>query len=117
MNLDEFKIEYPNLFAKLPEDFLGVREILVVEHNYSDVDSDEATDLEPEDYNYYAYITEDLQDAIGRELVPTLVEKLDAVDEFDDFYAPESDLYGVQTELDEEGIAKIIYAILEEMVS
>jgi len=117
MNLDKFKIEYPNLFGKLPEDFLGVREILVVEHNYSDVDSDEPSDLEPDEYNYYAYVTEDLQDAIGRELMPALMERLDAVEEFDDFYAPESDLYGVQTELDELAIAKIIYDILEEMVS
>jgi len=63
------------------------------------------------------YVTEALQKVLGEEGMQKSIEKLDACDDFKNFYAHEGDIYGVMTTLDDDGIAKSILNIMEDRLS
>ncbi len=105
---------YPNLIAKIDEPVEEIRDLVVVDENYDDVDSDEFDIFDPEEYNFIAYVTERVQDVIGEEGMQRLIQKLENSAVFEDFYAPEIDMYGVKSEGDETDIAKKILALIEE---
>ncbi len=114
MTLDQLKINFPKLLSRLPEDMTQLRYILVIDENFNDVDSDEFDAIDPEDYNYLVYLTDLLQEAVGKELFATLPDKYANHQIFSDFYASQEDLYGVMTQEDEEGIARAILGEIEQ---
>ena len=116
MTIETIEQSYPKLFRKLPEDVSALRYLLVVDENYDDDDSDEFDAIDPEDFNYLVYVTETLQEAVGEESVVSLVKQLKVHKDIDEFYLSEIDLYGIQTNLNEEGIASMVLGTLEEIV-
>jgi hypothetical protein len=46
-----------------------------------------------------------------------LVKKLSEHKDIEEFYLSDIDLYGIQTDLDEEGIAHMVFGSLEEIVA
>ena len=107
------KEKYPKIFSKLDEEVDEVRFLVVVDKNFDDVDSDEFDAIDPEDYNYLVYVTERLQTVLGEESMVAFVKKLEADEAVALFYLSEVDLYGMQTGLDDEGIAKMVLDIAE----
>ncbi len=116
MTIDQLKTNFPKLMDKLPEDMTQMRYILVIDENYNDVDSDEFDAIDPEDYNYLVYLTDLLQETVGREIFATLADKYAAHEIFSDFYASQEDLYGVMTNEGEEGIARAILGEIEKVL-
>ncbi|MEA3419949.1 MAG: hypothetical protein U9Q90_11195 [Campylobacterota bacterium] len=114
MNIETLKENYPKLFSRLSDDITELRYILVIDENYNDVDSDEFDAIDPEDYNFLVYLTDQLQDAMGEKVFASLPDKFSKLKAFDDFYASQEDLYGVMTALNEEGIAKAILGEIEK---
>jgi len=104
----------PNLIAKIDEPVEEIRDLVVVDENYDDVDSDEFDIFDPEEYNFIVYVTERVQDVLGETGMQKLVEKLENGAVFEDFYAPEIDMYGVKSEGREEDVAQKILALIEE---
>lgn len=118
MNIETLKENYPRLFSKLPEDIDELRYLLVVDENENDGDVDELDEVDAEDYNYILYLTDTLQQAIGgEEELITLIKKLDTCQDFQDFFPSEIDLYGVQTTLNTNEIAKVVLNTIEEMLA
>ncbi len=113
MNL---KTQYPKLFSKLLEEVDEVRYLVVVDKNFNDVDSDEFDAIDPEDYNYLVYITERLQDAMGEKKMIEFIKQLEAHKDVALFYLSETDLYGIQTDLEDEAIEKMVLDIVESVV-
>jgi hypothetical protein len=111
------KKSYPKLFAKLPEDVSELRYLLVIDVNYNDDDTDEFDVLDPEDYNFLLYTTEMLQEAVGEPIMVELVKRLKEHKDIEEFYLSDIDLYGIQTNLDEEGIAHMVLGSLEEILA
>lgn len=116
MNIETLQQNYPKIFNALPEEITALRYLLVIDENYNDDDTDEFDAIDPEDYNYLVYVTEMLQKILGEEKVVQFVKALEARDEVEEFYLSEIDLYGMQTKLDEEGIAKMILGIIEGLM-
>ena len=114
MNL---KTQYPKLFSNLLEEVDEVRYLIVVDKNFNDVDSDEFDAIDPEDYNYLVYITERLQDAMGEEKMVAFIKQLEAHKDVALFYLSETDLYGIQTDLEDEAIEKMVLDIVESVVA
>ena len=117
MTIETLKKSYPKLFKKLPEDVSELRYLLVIDINYDDDDSDEFDAIDPEDYNFLLYTTEMLQESVGEPTMVELVKRLKEHKDIDEFYLSDIDLYGIQTELDEEGIAHMVFGSLEEIVA
>ncbi len=113
MNL---KTQYPKLFSKLLEEVDEVRYLVVVDKNFNDVDSDEFDAIDPEDYNYLVYITERLQDAMGEKKMIEFIKQLEEHKDVALFYLSETDLYGIQTDLEDEAIEKMVLDIVESVV-
>ncbi len=107
---------YPKLMDGL-EDIEELRHLLVIDENYDDVDSDEFDVFDPSEYNYMIYITEVLQERLGKEKIALLIERLGKCDTFEIFYAHEDDIYGVMTPLNDEAIAGVILDVIEEILS
>lgn len=116
MNIEILEQNYPKLFKALPEEISALRYLLVIDINYNDDDTDEFDAIDPEDYNYLVYITEMLQEVMGEEKMVAFVKALEARKEVEEFYLSEIDLYGMQTKLDDEGIAKMILDIVEGLM-
>jgi len=112
--IEQLKIEYPKLFSRLPEDISAMRYILIIDENFNDVDSDEFDDIDPEDFNYMVYLTDLLQESIGREVLESLPAKYMEQVLFEDFHVSQKDLYGVMTNESEYEIAKIILDEIEK---
>lgn len=112
MNL---KNDFPKLMKNL--DIEEVRLLLVIDENYDDVDSDEFDIFDPSEFNYMIYVTEALQEVLGKEGLKKTIEALEKCDDYQEFYAHEPDMYGVMTRLDDTGIAKSMLRIMEEVVS
>ncbi len=112
MNLQE---QYPKLFDKLEDKDVELRHLLNVDANEEDYDSEEF-EFDYEDYNFIVYIAEPVQQAIGREKLESLIEKLESSGKFENFLASEEDLYGVKTALSEDEIVSLILQTVEEMV-
>jgi len=117
MTLEVVKERYPKLAGKLPDNIFTARELVVVDYNYDDVDSEEVGEFEPSEYNHFAYITEVTQEILGEEGLEVLTVKLQEYDKFDDFFASEADLFGIQTILEDEEIAEAIFEMIEEVIS
>ena len=105
---------YPKLIAKITEPVYDIRDLVVVDENYDDVDSDEFDVFEPDEYNFLIYVTERVQDVLGDEKMQQLITKLEQHSRFENFFAAEHDMYGVKCEMDEETIAKEIVSLIEE---
>jgi hypothetical protein len=118
MNIETLETAYPKLFRQLPEEIDDIRALLIIDENENDGDVDELDEVDAEDYNYILYLTETLQSVIGgEEELIALIRKLDEKREFQDFFPSEIDLYGVQTELDEVQIARVVLNTVEEMLA
>ncbi|WP_373032707.1 hypothetical protein [Sulfurovum sp.] len=117
MTIETLKKSYPKLFTKLPEDVSALRYLLVIDVNYDDDDSDEFDAIDPEDYNFLLYTTDMLQEAVGEPTMIELVKRLSEHKDIEEFYLSDIDLYGIQTDLDEEGIAHMVFGSLEEIVA
>ncbi|MEN8727536.1 MAG: hypothetical protein ABF276_06185, partial [Sulfurovum sp.] len=63
------------------------------------------------------YTTEMLQEAVGEPTMVELVKKLKEHQDIEEFYLSDVDLYGIQTDLDEEGIAHMVFGSLEETLA
>ena len=116
MNIERLRSTYPKLFSKVDDELDELRYLLVIDKNFNDVDSDEFDAIDPEDYNYLVYVTERLQDVLGEEGMVTFIKALEAHDDVALFYLSDVDLYGIQTDLEDEGIAKMILEIAETIV-
>ncbi len=114
MIIETIEKNYPKLFKTLPEDVTELRYLLVIDENYDDDDSDEFDAIDPEDFNYLLYVTEMLQEAVGEPTIIELVKTLKVHKDIEEFYLSDIDLYGIQTNLDEEGIAEMVLCTLEE---
>jgi len=115
-NIETLRSTYPKLFSKVDDEIDELRYLLVIDENFNDVDSDEFDAIDPEDYNYLVYVTERLQEALGEEGMVTFIKVLEAHKDVDLFYLSDVDLYGIQTDLDDEGITKMILEIIETIV-
>ena len=116
MNIETLRSTYPKLFSKVDDEIDELRYLLVIDENFNDVDSDEFDAIDPEDYNYLVYVTERLQEALGEEGMVTFIKVLESHKDIALFYLSDVDLYGIQTDLDDEGIAKMILEIVETIV-
>ncbi len=117
MTLETVKERYPKLAAKLPENVFTARELVVVDYNYDDIDSEEVGEFDPSEYNHFAYITEVTQHILGEEGLAALTEMIQKYEKFDDFFASEADLFGIQTALEEEEISMVLFEMIEEVLS
>ena len=116
MTIETIEKNYPKIFKKLPEDTTELRYLLVIDENYNDDDSDEFDAIDPEDFNYLLYVTDLLQEAVGVDAIVEMVKNLKVHKDIEEFYLSDVDLYGIQTALDEEGIADMVLSTLEEHV-
>ena len=116
MNIETLRSAYPKLFSKLDDEIDELRYLLVIDKNFNDVDSDEFDAIDPEDYNYLVYVTERLQEVLGEEGMVTFIKVLESHKDVDLFYLSDIDLYGMQTDLEDDGIAKMILEIVETVV-
>jgi len=113
MNLHE---KYPKLFEKLEDNELELRHLLSVDRNELDYDSEEF-EFDVDEFNYILYVAEPIQEVLGEEKMMQLIQKLgDNKEIFENFFASEEDLYGVQSDHDEETIAACILETVEELV-
>jgi hypothetical protein len=111
------KQDFPRLIAGIEEEITDVRELVVIDVNYDDVDSDEFDVFDPSDYNFLVYVTERVQKVLGEERLKSVLEKLQKSSDFKDLYINEIDMYGVMTELDEEEIAQRFLEAMEASLS
>ena len=117
MTIETLKETYPKLYKLLPEDISELRYLLVIDENYDDEDSDEFDAIDPEDFNFLLYVTDTLQEAVGEPVIVELVKRLNDHKNIEEFYLSDVDLYGIQTNLDEEGIAHMVLGSLEEILA
>lgn len=117
MTIETIEKNYPKIFKILPEDTTELRYLLVIDENYNDDDTDVFDGIDPEDFNYLIYVTELLQEAVGEESIVEMVKGLKDHKDIEEFYLSDIDLYGIQTALDEEGIADIVLSTLEGKLS
>jgi hypothetical protein len=116
VTLETIENTYPKLCNLIDEDFSALRYLLVIDENYDDEDTDEFDAIDPEDYNYLIYITELISEAIGEKSLLEAIKKLQNHKDISEIYVSEIDLYGIQTDLDEEGIAKMILGTIENIL-
>ena len=116
MTIEAIEINYPKLFKTLPEDVTELRYLVVIDENYNDDDTDEFDAIDPEDFNYLVYVTDTLQESVGETAIVEMVKKLKYHKDIEEFYLSDVDLYGIQTALDEEGIAKMVLGTVEEVM-
>ncbi len=117
MTIETIEKNYPKLFKTLPEDTTELRYLLVIDENYDDDDTDEFDAIDPEDFNYLLYVTDLLQEAVGEPTMIELVKNLKVHKDIEEFYLSEIDMYGIQTSLDEDGIAHMTLGSLEEILA
>ncbi len=117
MTIETLEKNYPKLFKILPEDTTELRYLLVIDENYNDDDTDEFDAIDPEDFNYLLYVTDMLQEVVGEPVMIELVKSLKVHKDIEEFYLSDIDLYGIQTALDEEGIAHMTLGSLEGILA
>jgi len=113
----KLKTKYPTLFSKLEDEIFSLRELIVIDENYADIDDEEVDVFDPNDYNYLVYIAENVSNILGEDGLKELYTKLDEDKVFDEFLASEEDLYGIMTNKSEEEIAFVILDIVEAIIS
>ena len=116
MNNEILRSTYPKLFSKVDNEIDEIRYLVVVDKNFDDVDSDEFDAIDPEDYNYLVYVTERLQAVLGEEGMVTFIKLLEAHKDVALFYLSDVDIYGIQTKLEDDGIAHMVLEIVEDIV-
>jgi hypothetical protein len=116
VKLETLRANYPKLFSKLKDEVDEVRYLVVIDKNFDDVDSDEFDAIDPEDYNYLVYITERLQEVLGEEGIVSFIKILEAHKDVALFYLSEVDLYGIQTNLEDEDIEKMVLELVESVL-
>jgi hypothetical protein len=114
--MSQLQNRYPTIFSKLEEDISELRELVVIDENYADIDDEEVDVFDPNDYNYLVYITENLSSVLGEDGLKKLYTKLDSSKVFDEFLASEEDLYGVMSQKSEEDVAYTILDIVEDIL-
>jgi len=107
--------KYPKLFDKFEDKDLELRHLLSVDENYEDYDSEEY-EFDFEEYNYVIYISELIQEALGKEKMEELMVKLHDNDAFKNFLATELDIYGVKAELGTEEVTTLVLNQVEAIV-
>jgi len=107
----------PTLFAALQEQIFVCRELVAIDENYQEEESEEVAEFDPEAYNYMIYIAEPTQKVLGQDGMQQLIKKLEQYEAFADFLVSEEDLYGVQSDRDEEEISRALFVMLEEILS
>ena len=112
MNLQK---QYPKLFTKLEDKELELRHLLNVDENYEDFDSEEY-EFDFEDYNYVIYIADPVQEALGESKMEEFMVKLHDKETFENFFASETDLYGVKTSLSREELIALVLDQVEEIL-
>ncbi len=105
---------YPKLIAKITEPVYDIRDLVVVDENYDDVDSDEFDVFETDEYNFLVYVTERVQQVLGEEKLQQLINRLEGHEKFENFFAAEPDMYGLKCDLEEEAVAREIVTLIEE---
>ncbi len=106
--------DYPNLISKIEDQVDDIRDLVVVDENYDDVDSDEFDIFDPSEFNFLIYLTQRVQDVLENEQLINVINKLSVANEFETFYASEEDMYGVHSDLDEDGVARVVLDIVEK---
>ena len=111
----DLSVAYPKLFERIEDkEFVeSIFDLINVDENYDDEDMQEDDIYEPSEYNYLLYITERLQNAIGRENFRILKQKIQSAKFIEDFIDSEEDLYGIRSSLQADEIAKILLDIVE----
>jgi len=116
LTIEALKEAYPKIYKTVPDDVTEFRHLLVIDINYDDDDSDVFDGIDPEDYNFLLYVTEILQEAVSEPVMIELVKKLKVHKDIDAFHLSEIDLYGIQTNLDQEAIGHMVMSTLEEIL-
>ena len=101
----------------MPDDVSEIRHLLVIDINYDDDDSDVFDGIDPEDYNFLLYVTDILQEAVSESVMIELIKKLKVHKDIEAFHLSEIDLYGIQTNLDQEAIEHMVIGALEEILA
>lgn len=117
MTIEALKKTYPKLYKTVPDDVSEIRHLLVIDINYDDDDSDVFDGIDPEDYNFLLYVTDILQEAVSESVMIELIKKLKVHKDIEAFHLSEIDLYGIQTNLDQEGIEHMVIGALEEILA
>ena len=112
--------KYPNILSKIEDkEFVeDIRDLVVVDRNYDDVDMEEVDIFDPNDYNFLVYVTERVQKILGKDGMEKLKNKIKNMDIVEEFIEGEEDLYGIYSPLDNEdeiGL-KIVEMIEGELV-
>ncbi len=113
------KERYPKLISKIEESgerVFDLHNLVVVDENYDDIDSEEFDIFSPEDYNYIIYIDEKIQKVVGDKGMEKILKKISNSKEFTNFIDNDIDNYGVWSDLNEEEIAHFILEYLEKEV-
>ncbi len=109
--------QFPALLAEIEDTVFEIRDLIVVDENYDDIDSDEFDVFDPEEYNFLVYVTERVQQALGEERFDRFLKRLEEDGRFETFFAHERDMYGLKADgMSEEEIAAHIAAVAEEEI-
>ncbi len=111
------KNDYPALISKIEETIDDIRDLVVVDENYDDVDSDEFDIYDPSEFNFLIYLTERVQNVLEGDQLVNIINNLSVAEEFETFYASEEDMYGVYSGLDEDGVARVVLDAVEKEIS
>ena len=109
--------DLPKLLAKIDEEVFDARELVVVDYNYDDIDSDEFDVFDPSEYNFMVYVPKRVRVALGEERLISVVKRLKESGDFQEFYVDDIDMYGVMTKLSEEDITKRFLTTMEDSLS
>ena len=104
----------PNLLKLIEEDIDESRYLVVVDPNIED-EADEADIIDPTEYNWMVFIPDRVEQALGEELFSRIPSKLSEMEIFEDFFDAERDLYGIQSDIDEERIREIVLTLLDRL--
>jgi len=117
MTIEEIKQKFPALAAKMPDAIFTERELIVVDENYEEAEGEETAEFDPSEYSHMIYIAFPTVEILGAEGLSLLAQKLESCEKFSAYMASEEDLFGVQTDLQEEEIAEMLFGMVEEIVS
>jgi hypothetical protein len=112
MKLEE---KYPKLFEKFEDKDLELRHLLSVDENYEDFDSEEY-EYDFEEYNYVIYISELVQEVLGKSKMEELMVKIHDNKSVENFLATELDIYGMKTNLNIDELTDLVLNQIEEIV-
>jgi hypothetical protein len=118
VNMETLTQRFPKLMSRIDDEIDELRYLMVVDANEYDPEIDDEFDVfDPDDYNYMIYLTERLQNAMGRELLEQLPDLIEEAKLFENFLASEEDLYGAMSDRDEAGVALALLDLIESRLS